>query len=695
MSERAFGGYAYQQRLGTGTFGEVYRAMSAAGAEARIVHVDPRLAARPAFARALVKFGEQAVSLAHPNVVGVRQVGRNGDHLVVVTDPVSEPVALAELIDRAGGRLSSGVALAIGRGVVEGLARAHVLHIVHGAVHPRSVVVDARGTARLADFGLAGALTETALEGDETDLLDRLRGYLAPELAFGRVATTVSDVYAAGALLFELIEGAPPPGPLHASARVGEVIERALAIDPGERIMNAPELEELLRDAIAADGCQVASAEDLARLVSEHVVASDDALHAATEDLLAGLDPVPPAELEAARSNRVSDLIARLEEDSADDPGTDLTEVDPHQRSGGQSDLTRLLRPGPRGRPTGAGSVTPDPAPAPAAHAGPHAGMDEGTPLPEPVPHRPGSVTRHLDALEAEDREIRRQQRRASRDLLVADEEEQLHIAPRRSRTLLWVGITAFAVAALGAVIYTQTDLFNPGRRQAEEREAEAARQAEIARHLAAQPNPADITVTAGEPDAAVWLLLGRTPLESMPLSAGMVHELRVEHEGYLPLDVRVTGYQWKEQSGGALGADVVAELVQGAPRRPVPAYPAATAASGEAPAGPRGRGVVRVKSAPPGAQVWLLIGFTPRATISGVEAGREYELKVLKDGFRPGSAAVRASDWFLSGRGGPMLASMTRDVTLAPTEPRAGKPGKPVKARKQRGRRNRANSRK
>jgi hypothetical protein len=222
-----------------------------------------------------------------------------------------------------------------------------------------------------------------------------------------------------------------------------------------------------------------------------------------------------------------------------------------------------------------------------------------------------------------------------------------------------------FAVGALGAVLYTQSGWFDPAGRREAEREAEGAEEAR-ARAEAAQPPAAEVTVTAREGDAAVWLLLGRTPLDSMPLSTAAVHELRIEHEGYRPLDVRVADGEWKEADGG-LRARVDAELIQGAPRRAVPAYPAeAAGGAAQAPKGRQGRGVVRVESRPPGAQVWLLVGFTPRATVGGLEAGRDYELKVLKDGFRPGFAAVRSADWYLSGPGGPMLTSVTREVALA-----------------------------
>ncbi len=702
MAERSFGGYAYQQRLGTGVFGEIYRALSGAGKEARILHVDPRLARQQPFVRALVQFGERTLPLEHPRVVGLRQVGRSGDHMVVVTDPVSGPVALRELSARCGGLLPPDIALAIGLGAVEGLASAHSLRVVHGAVHPRSVLVDFHGGVMLADFGVAWALIATAAETGDVALLHDLRGYLAPELALGQLASEVSDVYAAGALLFDLLSGQPPPGEVRAPPAVSQVIGRALAVDPGARLINASELEELLEEAIAADRCAVARAEDVAAFVAERLAAADDALHSATEDLVAGLT----AAAETVRTTRVTDLLAQLESDvprrdarpardaeaEVDrEPVGDMTEVDPRNPLVADHDLADLLRLGdvdalsapllgaeaPRAATLplhGAPGVLPPVVdatvpmhgaappgmPPPVLGAGSPGGAggfapapgalfddddDDSTPLPRPAPHRPGSVTRHLGEIEAQGG--------------VAALRRPLRVP----RPLLWAALTAFALAALGTVIYTQTDLFHPERRAAEERAADRAQKDALARHQASQPVPVEISIISSEPDAAVWLLLGRTPLDSMPLSAAMVHELRLEQDGHRPHDVRVTGYQWKED-GGALRASVTAALTPGTPRTPVPAFPPAGAGAAPPP-GPRGRGVVHIDSDPRGAQVWLLIGFTPRATIAGLEAGRDYQLKVLKAGFHPGFAAVRAEEWYLSGPGGPVAESLAREVTL------------------------------
>jgi serine/threonine protein kinase len=627
-----------------GGFGEVYRALGVDGQEARLVHVDPRLAAQPAFAGALMRFGESVVRLDHPRLAGVNEVGRSGDELFVVTGPLGEAVSVREILSRSAGPLPAGVALAIAAGAIDGLAHAHAQHVAHGAIHPRSVLIDDRGGVILADFGLAHALVEAAAETDDArELLRDLRGYLAPELALGQPPSEATDVYAAGALLFELLHGEPPPGELRVPAELGRVLERALATDPSARLATGGELAAALAQAIAAAGSALAPPDQLARL------AGDASL---------------PAE-HAGRLGRVTDLLDELEQENGatgQAPAAlevqaggelrgDPTDPDPDVDLIAGTDLSRAL------------DIDDLPPPS-SARAG--SGADEAvesTPLPLPARPRPGSVTRHLDALEAE--------------------EEAAAAMARPPRVFPWIAGTALVLVVVGGLLYTQTDLFDTGRRAAEARAADMARQAELARIEAAQPVPGDLTIASDEADAAVWLLLGRTPVESLPLSAAMVHELRVEHEGYQALDLRVTGYQWTDQAG-PLRADVVAELEPGGSQRPPPAYPPA---STEPPGGPSGRGVIHVKSNPPGAQVWLLIGFTPRVTISGLQAARTYEVKVIKDGFRPGFAAVREEDWYLSGPGGPVQTSLTRQVALEPAKKdrpgRTGKSPRPARSKR------------
>ena len=773
MGERSFAGYAYHQRLAAGPFGDVFRALGGSGQEARIVHVQQRLADLPHFTTALYRFGREMSALDHPRVVAIRHVGNSGTDVAVLTDSVAGPVALDDIQARGEASIPRDIAMALALGAIEGLAHAHSLGVVHGAVHPQSVLVDFHGGVKLADFGLAWALAAAAVEGKNPSLYAGLRGFVAPEMALGQTPSARSDVFAAGALLHCLWTGRPPSGTAGAAdAPPGLVrlLERTLAVDPLARPVNGTEVEEMFEEAITSGGIRVAPPDEVAAFVSRLLAEprarreSTDGLGAATSDLIAELEAPQPAR------RAVSDVIVGLEAEA--------------DARGG----TARFKPGIRVTPAPVLTPrTPKPAPVPQRHVGfdsdsvtafdsePSQGevsqvtqlgehtevdaqsmllgaepdpisailklsdsgrvvtpspLEDPTPLPEPSTDHPGTVTRHIQELELEQEAERargRMKQKFGRSDAVDSLAETLPIGarakeqlipelpepgaggtfpgpapppprrpstktgvtvrpgsdlagipgpyedwgrPRKKRVLLALALTVFALSALGAFLYTQTGLFDPGKRAAEERAAEQADEDALARHAAGQVQPVDLTVTSAEPDAAVWLLLGRTPFESMSLSSGMVHELRFEHEGYLPLDLRVTGYEWKGDDKQARRAEVNASLVAGEPKGPVPAVGPEPASP--PPPGPAGRGVLAVKSTPAGAQVWLLIGFTPRATITGLPAGRDVEVKVLKNGFLPGFAAIKGDEWYLSGRSGPVQPSMLRDVALTRARPAA-----------------------
>jgi hypothetical protein len=221
--------------------------------------------------------------------------------------------------------------------------------------------------------------------------------------------------------------------------------------------------------------------------------------------------------------------------------------------------------------------------------------------------------------------------------------------------SLLWLILVVGAAGTLIWVVRNQMSL----REQAEEQaQANEARQQELLRsHLAAQPKSGRIAVESEPAEAAVWMLLGRTPLETEPFSASMVHELRLELDGYAPQDVRVAGTHWRGEEDSP-HAEVSARLAPGTPERPLPAYPPEPSA--EAMQGLReGQGSIHVTSEPPGAQVWLLVGITPGVEIMAT-AGADYELEVVKDGYLPGIVVVRAADWQKAGD-----QSVERSVTL------------------------------
>jgi serine/threonine-protein kinase len=173
-----------------------------------------------------------------------------------------EGMSLAALIQR--GPLPVAAAAAIARQIAAGLEGAHAQGIVHLDLKPGNVLLDARGVAKIADFGLAqraGAAESGRVAG--TPL------YMSPEQAEGRGADSRSDVYSAGVVLFELFCGVPPfdagtvgdlvakhqrevpPKPRFLRPELPEEIElailRALQKDPKDRFASGRELHEALR----------------------------------------------------------------------------------------------------------------------------------------------------------------------------------------------------------------------------------------------------------------------------------------------------------------------------------------------------------------------------------------------------------------------------------------------------------------
>ena len=202
-------GYQIEGELGRGGMGVVYKARQVK--LNRTVALKMILAGDHASDEAGVRFlaeAEAAAKLQHPGVVQVFHIAEHDGHPYIEMEYVGGG-SLADRLDgiprppREAARLIEGLARAIGE--------AHRLGIVHRDLKPGNILITPEGATKIADFGLAKLLNaDSGLTATESILGSP--SYMAPEQAEGKTkqAGPRADLYALGAMLYELLTGRPP-----------------------------------------------------------------------------------------------------------------------------------------------------------------------------------------------------------------------------------------------------------------------------------------------------------------------------------------------------------------------------------------------------------------------------------------------------------------------------------------------------
>src|SRR6478735_2152576 len=260
--------YTLLDRHATGGMATVWRARDEWTREiVAIKQLHPHVVADPVARARLEREAEALRTVDHPAIVRPRGLIDDPDAPSLVMDFVSG----RPLTDRiAEGPLPPEEAVAIAGVVADALAVAHDHGIVHRDIKPANILVDDDGAVHLVDFGIA-ALMDVPSDGLTADstMVGTLR-YAAPERLAGGDVTPRSDVWALGAVLYEMLTGVPavtasdPVGALAASQAapatleglspyLASVIGRAMATNPDDRYPDAV----ALRDALAADGAPV------------------------------------------------------------------------------------------------------------------------------------------------------------------------------------------------------------------------------------------------------------------------------------------------------------------------------------------------------------------------------------------------------------------------------------------------------
>ncbi|MET9538154.1 protein kinase [Streptomyces sp. NPDC006553] len=192
---------------------------------------------------------QTAARLSHPHVVGVFDFGTWDGKLFLVMELVEG--------DSLAGSPSDPLVLPAERVAVvaahaaAGLAAAHRQGVVHRDIKPGNLLVDADGTVKLADFGIARFVDDPSAALTTTGQIVGTGLYLAPERALGQPASPASDVYSLGCVLYQLLTGRPPFRADTATALLYQHIDTA-PVPPGRLgVALPPEFETYLLSLLA------------------------------------------------------------------------------------------------------------------------------------------------------------------------------------------------------------------------------------------------------------------------------------------------------------------------------------------------------------------------------------------------------------------------------------------------------------
>ncbi|MGQ0843926.1 MAG: Stk1 family PASTA domain-containing Ser/Thr kinase [Sporichthyaceae bacterium] len=199
------GRYRVARRLARGGMATVYEALDTRLNRVVAVKVmHPGFAEDRAFVARFIREAHAAARLSHPCAVAVYDQSADGGHVFIAMEYVAGRTLRDWLADR--GRLTPRETFAVLEPVLAALAAAHQAGLVHRDVKPENVLIADDGRVKVADFGLARAVSNAT----STGALIGTVAYLAPELVERGVADRRSDIYSVGILLYECLTGAQP-----------------------------------------------------------------------------------------------------------------------------------------------------------------------------------------------------------------------------------------------------------------------------------------------------------------------------------------------------------------------------------------------------------------------------------------------------------------------------------------------------
>ena len=264
------GKYVLREIIGMGGMSIVYRAWDTKhDREVAVKVLRPEFSADAEFVRRFNQEAQAASRMSHPNIVGMYDLGQDGDLRYIVMEYV-RGTTLKEII-RQEAPMPAQRAVQITLRILSAVNHAHHNHIVHRDIKPQNILVQEDGGIKVADFGIARLTTNATLTTSFGNMLGSVH-YFSPEQASGEVADEKSDLYSVGVVFYELITGRvpfegespvsvalkhvsePPMDPRdinpEVSKALSEVVLKALSKSPSDRYPSATDMAADLKKAL-------------------------------------------------------------------------------------------------------------------------------------------------------------------------------------------------------------------------------------------------------------------------------------------------------------------------------------------------------------------------------------------------------------------------------------------------------------